>query len=79
MAVAHHDPTLEFPEYRDRIAHMEACNTRFARLMGEYRDISEELYRIAADLEMPAAAYVEGLQKRRSQLRDVLHRVLSAS
>ena len=79
MTAAHHDLALDFPEYRDRLAHMEASSSEFARIFGEYRDVSTELHRIEAKLETPTHAYVEALQKRRLHLKDEIHRVLAAS
>lgn len=79
MSGEHHDVALEFPAYLGRIDHLRASNSAFARLFDQYREVSAELHRIEGKLETPSHAYVEALQKRRLDLKDEIHRLLTAT
>jgi uncharacterized protein len=79
MSGEHHDVALEFPAYLGRIEHLKTSNSTFARLFDQYRDVSAELHRIEAKLEMPTHAYVEALQRRRLHLKEEINRLLTAT
>ncbi|MCA9615120.1 MAG: DUF465 domain-containing protein [Sandaracinus sp.] len=70
MSEGHHDLANEFPEYRDRIHELKTSNAHFARLMGEYHDVSKELHAIEAGTETPEDSYVEQRKKVRLALLD---------
>jgi len=78
MTATHDDLALDFPEHLGHIEHLKASNSAFSRLFEEYRDVSRELQAIGAKPEAPPSAYVATLKNRRLQLKDEIHRILSA-
>lgn len=76
MSEGHHDLAHEFPEHKDRIHELKSSNGHFARLMGDYHEISKELHGIEAGVETPADEFVEELKKKRLALLDELFAML---
>ncbi len=78
MSEANHDLVHEFPEHRDRIHALKLSDGHFARLSGEYHDLSKQLQRIQAQIETPSDDVVEELKQRRLRLKDELYQMLKS-
>jgi len=72
----HHDLSLEFPEFKDRIHDMKMNNAHFSRLYDEYAELDKEVYRIEEGIETPSDEYTEELKKKRLKLKDDLFSML---
>jgi uncharacterized protein YdcH (DUF465 family) len=78
MADIPHELHASFPEYADKIDALIASDKAFAKLMSEYDEINEKVYK-AETFEKPTGHFrEEELKKRRIALRDEIYRILSA-
>lgn len=73
MMLEHHKFTHEFPELKQYIHELEVINTEFAKLMKEYDETDDEIYRIEHDIETPSDFYTEALKMNRVELKDRLY------
>lgn len=71
-----HDLFHEFPEYKTRIAELQAADPGFAALYEEYHKINDEVERIELQLETPSDFYTEALKKQRLHLKDEIYTIL---
>ncbi len=76
MPLEHHDLAHEFPEYKEQIHELKMHDHHFARLFSEYEELDKEVFRIEEQIETTADEYLEGLKKKRLQLKDELHAML---
>lgn len=71
-----HHLALEFPEYRYQIHVLKTTDPEFAKLHQEYDDLDDEIRRTELDIEAHSDEFLEGLKKRRVQLKDELYGML---
>lgn len=71
-----HDLFHEFPEYKMRIAQLQAADPGFAALYQEYHQVNDEVERIEQQLETPSDFYTEALKKQRLHLKDEIYTIL---
>jgi uncharacterized protein YdcH (DUF465 family) len=76
MLGEHHDLAHEFPEFKARIHSLKVTNKHFARLFEEYETLDKEIYRIEEQIETTSDEYLEGLKRKRLQLKDELYQML---
>lgn len=76
MLGENHDLFHEFPEYRERIAELQAANPGFAHLYDDYHRINGEVERIELQIETPSDYYTETLKKQRLHLKDEIYAIL---
>ncbi len=74
-----HDLVHELPEYRDTIHELKTSNAHFARLFDEYHELDHEIHRAETGVETPSDDYLEGLKKKRLQLKDELFDMIKAA
>ncbi len=76
MLGEHHRLAQEFPEFRDQIHELKMNDNHFARLLGEYEGVDNEIYRIEEQIETPSDDYTEELKQKRLHLKDQLYAML---
>lgn len=72
----HHKLAQEFPEFHERIHELKTSDPEFARLLKEYDELDDEVYRIEEQIETPSDAYTEDVKMKRLQLKDRLYALL---
>jgi len=72
----HHDLSLEFPEFKEKIHEMKSSNAHFSKLYDEYQEVDKEIFRIEEEIETPSDEYTEELKLRRLNLKDELFTML---
>lgn len=73
----HHDLTLEFPEFKQRIHELKLASPDFRHLYNEYQALDKEIYRIEEEIETPSDDYTEELKLKRVRLKDRLYGMLT--
>ena len=73
----HRDLAREFPELKARVHELKLENAAFRHLYAEYQAVDNEIYRIEQEIETPSEDYTEDLKRRRVQLKDRLHGMLT--
>ena len=71
-----HDLVHELPEFKERIHELKLSNHHFANLFDEYDELDHQILRCEIEVEIHADDYVEGLKKRRLELKDELFHML---
>lgn len=79
MSEEHHDLAAEFPEFKDQIHTLKTTNNHFAKLFEQYHEVTREVYKMEAEVEPATTAVEEEYKKRRLQLKDELHAMLTAA
>lgn len=79
MRVESHDLHHEFPEYHQRIHDLKVGDAHFARLFGEYDELTHEIRNIEAADSRIGDAELEKLKLRRVNLKDTLYAYLKGS
>lgn len=78
MELEHHrDLAREFPELKARIHALKLESLVFRCLYAEYQAVDNEIYRIEQEIETPSEDYTEALKRRRVQIKDRLHDMLT--
>jgi len=78
MTVDHHDLVHEFPEYKERIHQLKMENAHFAKLFGEYNDLTNRIEVLENNGVPVADESIEDLKKQRLMLKDELYAMLTA-
>jgi uncharacterized protein YdcH (DUF465 family) len=79
MHVEHHDLHHEFPEFSEAIHTLKLSNHHFARLFGEYHEITAQIEALEAQ-DMPVDDFtIEEMKKKRIKLKDELYTMLVAN
>lgn len=76
MSHTPHDLAEEFPDQHDAMRDLRRTNAHAARLMDEYTEINETLYRADANLNPISDLESLRLHKQRMTLKDEIARVL---
>lgn len=76
MIIDRHSLAKELPEFKEQIHQLKMENRHFARLADEYHDLDNEIIRIEEGVENTADDYVDGLKKKRLNLKDELFEML---
>lgn len=76
MAHTPHDLAEEFPNHHDAMRDLRRTNAHAARLMDEYAEINETLYRVDSNLNPMSDVESLRLHKQRMTLKDEIARVL---
>ena len=77
MYVEHHDLHHEFPELSDAIHQMKTHDHHFAKLFGEYHQVTSQIETLEGkNVPVTDEAY-EGLKKQRLNLKDKLYALLT--
>ena len=79
MQIEKHSLVLEFPEHRDNIHNLKVNDDHFAKLFDEYHDVDKEIHRLETEDQPVSDAYIEGLKKKRLNLKDDLYSRLQAA
>ncbi len=74
-----HDLIHELPEHRERIHQLKTRNNHFSRLFDEYHELDHSIRRIEEGVELTSDDYLEGLKKKRLQLKDSLFTMIQAN
>lgn len=77
MPVTHHQISVDFPEYRLAIHDLKMNSPAFAKLIKQYDDLDDEIYRIEAEIETPSDEYTESLKLKRVEIKDKLIEILN--
>ncbi len=77
MPIDNHRLAVDFPALKERIHTLKQSDRHFARLHDEYDQLDKEVHRIEQEFTT-SDVYLEGLKKRRVQLKDELYRMLTA-
>ena len=72
-----HDLLHEFPEYQGKIDALKQSNEDFARLMGEYDELDQEIRELEVHDQPVSDLYMEELKKKRVHLKDQLYAILA--
>lgn len=76
MKVEHHDLHHEFPEYHEQIHSLKINNNHFARLFGEYHELTSKVEQLeGADVPVDDVT-INDLRKNRLKLKDELYAML---
>lgn len=78
MFSEHHKFAKEFPEFKESIHELKVKDPEFARLLKEYDETDDEIYRIEEQIETPSDAYTEELKIKRVQLKDNLYEIVKS-
>ena len=79
MAITHHKLGVDFPEYRQAIHDLKMSNPQFAKMIKQYDELDDEIYRIEAEIETPSDEYTESLKFQRLEIKDALIAILKAN
>lgn len=79
MIIENHSLVKELPEYKDQIHNLKMENRHFAKLFNAYDEVDHEIIRIEEGVENTSDEYVEGLKKKRLQLKDEMFDMLKAA
>ena len=74
----HHKFAKAFPEFKEAIHELKAKDLEFARLLKEYDETDDEIYRIEEQIETPSNAYTEELKIKRVHLKDKLYEIVKS-
>lgn len=75
----HHDLSLEFPEFKQRIHALKLASPEFNQLYAEYRELDKQICRLEEEMETPPDSHTETLKKKRVRLKDRLCAMLTAA
>ena len=76
MPITHHQLGVDFPEYRQAIHDLKMSTPEFAKLIKQYDELDDEIYRIEAEIETPSDEYTESLKMKRVEIKDKLIEIL---
>ncbi len=76
MKVEHHDLHHEFPEYRESIHELKLNNNHFAKLFGEYHELTAKVEQLEGTDVPVDDATITDLRKTRLKLKDELYNML---
>lgn len=76
MSHTPHDLAEEFPNHHDAMRDLRRTNAHAARLMDEYAEINETLYRVDSNLNPMSDVESLRLHKQRMMLKDEIARIL---
>lgn len=74
--IERHSLVKEFPEYREQIHDLKMNDAHFHRLFDEYHNVDHEVIRIEDGVENTSDEYLEGLKRKRLQLKDKLYSMI---
>ena len=69
----HHSILREFPEHREAIKLLKACDVNFRKMFDEYHTLDEAIYRIEEEIDFATDQEIEELKKRRAWLKDRIY------
>jgi uncharacterized protein YdcH (DUF465 family) len=69
----HHSILREFPEYRETVKLLKACDVGFRKNFDEYHTLDEAIYRIEDEIDFANDQEIEELKKRRAWLKDRIY------
>ena len=79
MSHVAHELHEEFPEKAEAIHTLKTSNAHFARLAEEYHTLNRSIHRMETNVEPADDATIEGLKKKRLQLKDEISKILDAA
>jgi len=79
MSQNNHDLAHELPEYKDVIHTLKTANNHFRKLFEEYGEVTKEISNLEFVTEVYTDEQIEGLKKRRLQLKDDLLSIIKAA
>src|SRR5438552_6957585 len=72
----HHSILKEFPEYRETVKLLKACDVTFRGMFDEYHTLDESIYRIEEEIDFASDQEIEELKKRRAWLKDRIYHTI---
>ena len=77
--IENHSLANELPEYKQQIHELKMNNNHFHKLFVDYNDTDHEIHRIEEGVENTSDEYLEGLKKKRLNLKDEMFNMLKAA
>lgn len=78
MTIENHSLVNELPEFKQRIHDLKMNDMHFHRLFNEYHDVDKEVHSIESGAQVSSDEFIEGLKKKRLNLKDQLFSILNA-
>lgn len=79
MQIEKHTLLNDFPEHHHTIRHLKMNDTHFAKLFEQYHELDSEVHGIEEGPQGVSDEYLEGLKKRRLQLKDELYQLIQST
>jgi uncharacterized protein YdcH (DUF465 family) len=79
MSIEHHDLIHEFPELATKIHELKVGDHHFRKLFEEYHKLTHRVENMEKEVTPVSTAIEEEAKLRRLQLKDELHRMLTAA
>lgn len=77
MTIENHSLVNELPEFKQRIHELKMSDMHFHRLFNEYHDVDKEVHSIESGAQVSSDEFIEGLKKKRLNLKDQLFSILN--